>query len=425
MEAEKIYVFNGARFIEHAHFEEFKDSVKTELGYSDDDAEELSDYYERYVEKIGNTRALNKVLFENIMYGRLTNIFLYKIKSPTSLGVDIFNKQITKIIDNFKGNVAIPTQAYMKSDGFYLMDILNVTTKGANFIAGFDFERKHDQITKFRFLVGKCITLKRTSKLTSGYMIGAIDIDFEQKTCVIMTKHTADVVDDSDDDSIKSPRGYNKFLIENFVKPFAIETETDLQKDREGMFEFCKSLYEKQINEVRELVRISAESDVKSVSRKLGRQLKQLGKKPTNNQINDLSKKIHNLILGIHIENNFTNADMAQKAIDEGLIGFVTNIEYQNSKMNRSATGTGQKDKTICKSENLYSLLTDFEKAQKLNKWSLTWFRDPQNPNAENTEQTSIESTTTCLSLRFKGRKNLGKELINHVTRTINSCRIY
>ncbi|WP_409346927.1 hypothetical protein [Paenibacillus sp. MBLB4367] len=426
MKAETVYAFNGARFVEHTHFEEFKAAVLARLGYTDHTANQLSEFYENYAERQGSTDPLNKILFENIMYGRLTNVYIHKIKAPSSLGVDIFKKQVDKIIDGFNGNVSVMAQSSMKSvESFYLMDVLNVTKMGANFIAGLDYEQSGDQVTNVRFLVGKTVMLKKGKSPISGYLLGGIELDFQQRICVIMTKHTSDMLDESGDDSIKSPSGYHRFLLDKFVTPLSITRDTDLKKDREGMFVFCKSMYEKLINDVRDEVRTSAESEIDSITRKLGKKLKALGKKPTADQVSDLSKNIHNLLLGIHIENNIPDSVMAQKAADEKLVGFPTNIDYQNNRMNRSSTGTGQKGKPICKSENLYSLLTDFEKAQKLNKWNLSWFRDPSNPSVGRIEQTRIESMTDCLYLRFKGKKHLGKELITHVVRTLDSCRGY
>ncbi|GGG07512.1 hypothetical protein [Paenibacillus abyssi] len=426
MRVESIYAFNGARFTDHAHFEEFKVTVIARLGYIDLSAKSFSEFYENYAESKGSTAALNEILFENIMYGRLTNVFIHKIETPSTLGIDIFKKQAEKIIESFKGNVSTTAQAYMKSaEKFYLMDVLNVTTMGANFIAGFDYKQSGNHVTNVRFLVGRTVMLKRKKTSYPGYLLAAVELDFERRICIVMTKHTSDVEIDDGDESIKSPSGYRNFILDKFVSPFSIKIGKNVKKDREGMFAFCYSLYEKLISDVREVVRSSAQQDIDATTRKLEKALKRLGSKPSRDQIGDLSKNIHNLLLGIHIENNIPDEVMAQKAADAGLIGYPTNIDYQNNRMNRSSTGTGQKGKPICKTENLYSLLTDFEKAQKLNKWNLSWFRDPNNPDVDKMEQTRIESMTDCLYLRFKGKKHLGKELIQHVVGNLDQHRGY
>ncbi|WP_405153210.1 hypothetical protein [Paenibacillus sp. FSL K6-0108] len=431
METESVYLFNGKRFIEHANFKEFKDQIQKKLNYNDDSAESLTQFYENYYEKKGNDfNELNRTLFENIMYGRLTNIFVHKISDPSSLGIDLFKKAAKKIIDSFKVSAPITIQDLMSVNGFYLLDGMSVPKIGSNFIAGFDYKQDGSQVTEVRFLVGRSVTLKKAKETYPGYMLGAVEINLKKKICSIFVKHTSNVLDEGDE-AIKSVQGYHKFILQNFVLPLTINlVESDaearkemIEKDRQGMFEFCKSLYEELIDDVRTEVITSAEKDVISVTRKIVRILKELGKKPTLEQQSVLSTRINYLILGLHVENNISDKEMAQKAVEKDLLGFPTNIDYKNSRMNRSSTGTSVKSKPIAKSETLYSLLTDFEKARMLNKWSLSWFRDPKNKNEDEIEQTSIESTSFGLHIRFKGRNFLGKELIQHVIGTIDQCR--
>jgi len=429
VKAESIYVFNGRKFIEYIDVEMFKELIADKIGYSDSTIG-FETYYEQLIAKKSKYKKyINKLLFEHILYGRLTNIYVHKIKSPFKPAKQLLLKRAEKVIDSFKNHLAVSIQEMMTAEDFYLMDLINVTVDGGHFIAGFDYTENNGIIQTMRFLVGKNIYRKRivnkTEEVRSEYLLGGVEINFEEGYFLILNKHTANMFDEDEDDRITSPSGFHTYMLNKIIQPLNIEPNFDSKKDQEGMSDFCKFLFNKLIDDDRKNINTLTKTDIDLFGRKATDHTKN-GKKPANaNQIKDFKEKVKALLLGIYIMNNYEEDDMRIKARALDMIGYPTKISYKNAKSNRSSTGTNRATRCIANSDTIYSLLTDFENTKYLEKWSMSWFVDHNNMTNLDVVQTTIEARKKYFKVTLIASRHFTKEIIHNVIENLNSYRDY
>jgi hypothetical protein len=429
MEAEKIYVFNGHKFLEYVDVDIFKETIEEEIGYSDSTVG-FDKYYENLIaKKPKNKKYINELLFEHILYGRLTNIYIHKIKSPTKPAKQLLLKRAEKIIDNFKSHLSNPIQEIISTEDFYLMDLINVTADGAHFIAGFDYTEDSGIIQTMRFLVGKNIYRKRIVEkkevTKSEYLLGGVEINFEEGYFLILNKHTANMFDEDEEDKITSPSAFHSYMLNKIIQPLSIDVLFEYKQDQEGMSEYCKELFNKLIDDDRKNNNTITKSDIDLFGRKAAEHIKN-GKKPANaTQMNDFKEKVKALLLGIYIMNNYEEDDMRIKARKLDMIGYPTKISYKNAKANRSSTGTNRATRCIANSDTIYSLLTDFENTKYLEKWSMSWFVDNIDKSNLDVVQTTIEARKKYFKVTLIAYRHFNKEIIHNVIKNLNSYRYY
>ena len=87
-------------------------------------------------------------MFENILYGQLKNVFVYKINSKRPSKTD-FKQKVKKVINdfNFKDSIPFNLRSYMPKEGFYLTDSLSITQEGTTFLPGFDYEEEYNEVS--------------------------------------------------------------------------------------------------------------------------------------------------------------------------------------------------------------------------------------------------------------------------------------
>ncbi|GKS13531.1 hypothetical protein YDYSY3_45310 [Paenibacillus chitinolyticus] len=429
MEAESIYVFNGRKFIEYIDVEMFKGLIEDEIGYSDSTIG-FETYYEKLIAKKPKYKKyINELLFEHILYGRLTNIYIHKIKSPFKPAKQLLLKRAEKVIDSFKNHLSASIQEMMTAEDFYLMDLINVTVDGGHFIAGFDYTEDNGIIQTMRFLVGKNIYRKRlvnkTEEVRSEYLLGGIEINFEEGYFLILNKHTTNMFDEDEEDRITSPSAFHTYMLNKIIQPLNIEPNFDSKKDQEGMSDFCKYLFNELIDDDRQNINTLTKSDIDLFGRKAAEHMKN-GKKPANaTQMKDFKDKVKALLLGIYIMNNYEEDDMRIKARTLDMIGYPTKISYKNAKSNRSSTGTNRATRCIANSDTIYSLLTDFENTKYLEKWSMSWFVDHNNKTNLDVVQTTIEARKKYFKVTLIAFRHFTKEIIHNVIENLNSYRDY
>ncbi|MEK4878734.1 MULTISPECIES: hypothetical protein [Paenibacillus] len=429
MEAEKIYVFNGHKFLEYIDVEMFKEIIVDELGYSDSTVG-FDKYYEKLIAKKPSYRKwINELLFEHILYGRLTNIYIHKIKSPIKPAKQLFLKRAERVIDSFKSYLSVPVQEMITAEDFYLMDLINVTVDGGHFIAGFDYTEENGIIQTMRFLVGKNIYRKRVVKKVEStkneYLLGGVEINFKEGYFLILNKHTANMFDEDEDDKITSPSAFHTYMLKKIIEPLSIEANFEFKQDQEGMSNYCKELFNKLIDDDRKNINSITKSDIDLFGRKAAAHIKS-GKKPANaTQMNDFKEKVKALMLGIFIMNNYEEDDMRIKARSLDMIGYPTKISYKNAKSNRSSTGTNRATRCIANSDTIYSLLTDFENTKYLEKWSMSWFVDHNDKSNLDVVQTTIEARKKYFKVTLIAYRQFNKEIIHNVVTNLNSYRDY
>jgi hypothetical protein len=407
-----------------------KNIIKNELGYTDS-VLGFEEYYENLIaNKPRQKKRIDKLLFEHILYGRLTNVYIHKISSPLKPSKELLLKRTEKVIESFKPYIPHAVQELMTIKGFYLMDLINVSKEGGHFMAAFDYIESNGIIERMRFLVGKNIyrthILKdKTEEIRNEYLLGGVDINFKEGYFLILNKHTTGVQDDDDFDKIKSPSAFHNFILHKVIHPLKITTSFDYKKDQEGMSIFCKYLFNNLIDDIRIDIRNLAQSDINSFGKKVAGHISG-GKKPVNStQLKDFKEKILCLLLGIFIMNNYDEDEMSVKARNLDLVGYPTKISYKNSRSNRNATGTSRANKSIANSDTIYSLLTDFENTKYLEKWSLSWFVDLANKSNLDVVQTTVEAKRNYFKVTFIATRHFNEEIIHHVVKNLNRYRNY
>ncbi|MDY8025808.1 MULTISPECIES: hypothetical protein [Paenibacillus] len=425
MEAENVYVFGGNKFLDYVNLKDFKAIIEKELEYFEG-ADNFPDYYTNFIstQSKPNIYIFNKLFFEHLLYGRLTNIYIYKLENSFP-AAELFLKRVERVIDKFKVNLSIPLQNLVTTKGFYLMDMINVSIDGANFIAGFDYKEENGLISEARFLFGRNVYRKKQNgDMRNEFLLSGVDINFAEKYCAILTRNTNGVTN-LNETEIRNLNNINNFLKLNVLQELSVNSDLKPKEDQEGMFKMCQFLLGHLINDMKEKVFETTSQEVNKSVRIFSRILTENDEKIPQSDLENIKKKIKFLLLGLFINNNYDEKDMRLKAREHDLIGYPTKISFKNTKMNRSSTGTNTAKKSIASSDVLYSLLTDFENSNKLSKWSMSWFTDYNNKDDLDVIQTTIESSRTAFKITNVALRHLNKELIQHVIRNVNEYRNY
>ncbi|RPK27841.1 hypothetical protein [Paenibacillus xylanexedens] len=424
------YYYDGIKFLEYTKLKIFKSVIEESIGHSGIE-DNFTDYYSNLLNLYGNDPIklvnIKRLFFEHIVYGRLTNIYLYRV-STSVFTKQIFLKRVSLLIDEFKVNLSNSIHKYLSREGFYLMDSINVSKSGANFIAGYDYESKGDNVVSARFLFGRNVFKKNSDK--SEFLLGAVEVNFEEGTFIVYTKNPVGLTqngekeEEIEEEFSYSISNYHKFLKDKVSELLSIAiVPTSADKDQKGMYNFCKSLFDQLVEEPKKLVfenmSVLISKKVKQLIKKIG----ELGEKPTNNESRALEKKMEALLLGVYVSTNMDENSLRLKARELSLLGYPLKINYKNSRTNRSSTGTSTVKKPIASSDTLYSLLTDFENTRKLNKWSMAWFYDLQDDSDDDAIQTAIESNQKYLKITLIATRHHNKEILHHVIGNINKYR--
>ncbi|ETT77489.1 hypothetical protein C173_03199 [Paenibacillus sp. FSL R7-277] len=426
------YAYAGVKFIEYTNLKDFKRLIKKELEYESEE-DNFADFYTALVEEFGNSResmrVINRIFFEQIIYGRLTNIYLYKLNT-SKLSTSIFYKRVSNVINEFKLNLSNSIYPYLSNKGFYLMDNINVSKDGADFIAGYDCVENDGYISSARFLFGRNVYRKQYKKeMKNEFLLGAVEIDFINQTFIIYTKYTAGLssgeeVEGKGEQDEYSIGMYYQFLKNKICGFMGISLEEiSIEDDQKGMYKFCKELFDKLLEEPKKLVVENTNDLIKKKVKQLIKKVGELGNKPTRNEAENLEKKLGALLLGVYVSSNMDENSLRTKARELSLIGYPTKIHYKNSRTNRSSTGTTTATKPIASSDTLYSLLTDFESTKKLEKWSMSWFYDLDDSEDDDVIQTTIEAKKSAFKITLIATRHHNKEILHHVIRNINRYR--
>lgn len=437
MDAEKVYVFNGMRFLDYIKPDQFVDRLHKELNIEVQDLlpEGFSAIYETLNSQYrSNKKKFDKIFFEEIMYGRLTHAYVHRISTQIAPSKELFLKRVERILERFQSTAVVALRPYMTTEGFYLMDVLNVTKAGATFLAGFDFTENDDThtIETARFLVGSNVTRRNPqNEDIPEYLLAGVEIDFNKRHVLIMHKHTVNVQEEEEvPEKVHTSSRFYKFIMDRIVNELGIGQQTLPLADQEGMSQMCKYLVNGLVSDIREDLNNKTKMEINNFGNSSMNLLKQLY--PTGNPITPLQQKefeakVSALLLGITILSQYDPEALKVKAKKVGLPGYPIRIFYKNANANTSSTGTKRAENSIVTAETLYSLLTDFENTKYLRSWSMAWFTDldPTNEQDLDVVQTVIESTKNCFRINFKARRNLGKELIHNVIDGLNFYRNY
>jgi hypothetical protein len=425
----QTYQFLGRFFLKYVNTDSFKHNVNTELNYNPEVFSIEKAYEDITGNDISDKPKLDKILFENILYSDLKNVFIENFDLNPNLDVNVFRSRMESFIEHVNyGKLSNDLERYMSPDGFLLMESISTSKLGTFFLAGFDYEADEAGIVKsIRMLFANVVPLTSTPNV--GYFLAGLDIDLENKVGLVLLKNISNDIDDEieEDEEAKWENSIIKYFnkVRRLVYPIlGVRTSISYKSDRKAMFQMCKELEADLLQESRD-----------EMSRRLGEEegdipasvdtilLKLLPSSvvPDREQRDKLIKRFQALILGTYINTVTDDDDLIEIAKERGLVGFATNISFRSGNASKGATGTSIKDKPIAGEIMFHSLYTDFNESLELPQWSVSWFDDYENTMPTDLEviPTTIRSTKNYLLLTFKNRNYLSEGMIKHVVNYI------
>ncbi|MBE7141779.1 hypothetical protein [Bacillus paranthracis] len=433
MNTDTMYKFLGHKFIEYMDFELFKKTVEEQLNYKND-TDDIEQYYKVFLDtQLPRRKELDKIFFENILYGQLKNIFTFKLNSNPCLDADTFQESMKHFIAQMnKGKVAPRVYEQMSSEGFYLMESLNIGNIGSKFLAGFDFTRTLDnKVATARFLVVQVVPLK--NRETGGYFIGGVEINYTEQTLLFMIRNISNNINkdyttqhEDSDDWNESLTTYYHYLTDLFKPKLGITyLPQDAQGDRKAMFKMCKALDGALLEEIRNDVSRKIGFSNKGVRTLLFEKLFPKTISFSEEELGKFDERLDSLLLATFINKMLSEEELVDIAKEKQLLGYPTKIAFKTDTATKGSAGSAGKESPIASSIMFHSLYTDLQDALELPQWSISWFNDYNHifPNDTSVIQTTIVSHNKYLQIIFKNRKHLNKELIYHVVRNINRYR--
>lgn len=418
-------IFNGYKFAEYIDMSYFKEVLKKELSL-EFQSESLGEIYmEISVNHPDKKYALDKIFFDCIMYSHLKNVFVHDIAEVPKL--EVFRTRVRKLIEKLNKKDSIPQALHslMSEDGFYLMDKLNITSLTTKFIAGFDFKVEKGELKQARFLFTEVVPVGTRQE----YFLAGIDLDFENKTCLIMMKnklHISKLEDEQMSQHLdKTINSLYRRSMEMVTMELLVLEDIEVKSDRRAMYNLCKDLDSELLKDIRKEV---SDKTNKSVGLSVDNFIKDLfttTKKPSGNDKKLLDENITSLLIGLFVKTNFSGSKLVKKAKDMKLLGYPTKIKFTSNKANRGATQSPSRTQPVSSSEMFHSLYISFRDALALEQWSISWFTDTQFKDVKCTDviQTTIYSKSTNFHIIFKPTRPLEKEIIYHVINNLNKYR--
>ncbi|CEG31077.1 hypothetical protein [Peribacillus simplex] len=431
MSVESMYVFQGRKFEEYVHFETFKQSLQDNIKFKPESDEKTDSFSKLYTEAIEHEPKgkVDKLLFNHIFYGQLKHVYVQKIGNEKGILLPTFETNIKTLLELFKSkSINADILRNMNPKGFLFLDSLDIKKSNVFFIAGLEPTISDNIVTRVRLLVGKTYsyTTKEGENLVR-YLLAGIDINFQEGLYMINVNNGTDAQkEDEDDNKISSPPSFYNYIQEKIIPFFNLNTVIVADKDKTGMFTFCKEMLDTMFAESREKIVKEFHSSIIDFGEKATRKLNEMGHETNKRQTRDLTATIETLLLGIYIKNNLSDSnELRKKAKKLGLLGYPTKIHYKNTSSNKSSTGSSSAQKPIHESETLYSLYTDFGNSNRLEEWSMAWFTNSK-PNDElDVIRTTITSTQKYFKIVFAPTRHLDEGIIYHVIRNLNKRRVY
>jgi len=423
MTTSSLYQFNGSKVIEHTHYQKFISQLKSDN--VEIEAHSLKELFENLrVMNSPDIHIASKVLFEHVFYGDQKHMYYYSFKDEAPTKVK-YTQVVNEIINelNKAPQISSAYYSFFSSDGFYLLDRLDVNKSGATFILGFDYEESNNLINRTRFLIAQ--VARKEGRYC--YNLCSLEINFEKQLYFIMF-HNMNGLEKIDDDLLETENVWdntinkymntvNQKILDKFIK----QPIFDYIEDRKAMFQMCKDLDNVLLDEYRvSLTQMLGEQTSKDVE-------KWMKKIFVNNKYNTdysdkLKRKIDSQLLSIYLMNN-DSIDLIEKSMNLKQVGYTTRIEFSSDLAGSSATKSRNAEKPIAAEDMFHSLYIDFHEALELPKWSMAWFTN--NPNKpKDYVQTTIHTTTTHFKVLFKCRRHLDERMIYHVIDYLHKYRI-
>lgn len=421
-----LYLFNGHCFLEFIDLDKFKSEINSRFKIPEEIKNlDLAPFYNFLIEHLPNRqKEIGLIFFENILYSHLKNVFVDKISAHPNLSVEFFKQKVKNLITDINHKEVVPSNYHrlMSENGFYLMDVLNITLPNTTFIAGYDFTENNGLVTNARFLF---VNVVPRSNQGTAYFLAGIEIDFLNNHVLTMVKNVAGIKK-ADDETNTTVHQIHQNVIKKVLNNLGISLSMPVVKDdRAGMYKFCKQLDDNLLSDIRQEINLRTENAVKDSVKNFNSVLFNGTEKLNDSDKGDLSKKIHSLLLSYYIDYKIKPIDLVRKAKSNKLVGYPTRIKFTSSKSSRSSTQSQNSKHPVSATDMFHSLYFNFEQALGLDNWSISWFTDHIFINDKDIDviQTTIYSTSKQFRIVFLANRPLNKEIIKYVVGTINSYR--
>ncbi|WP_368895081.1 hypothetical protein [Priestia megaterium] len=436
--ADSLYVFNGDLFADYVNFEKIKKETLS-LGIPVEEISKLSDLYKYVIENCpSEQKRLDEIFFNNIMFSHLKNVYINTFSE--SVDIKTLKSRMKNVLDKIKRNSNIPNQYHSRitEQGFYLMDSLRVTAPGTKFIAGFEVEEKNEQLKSAKILLVEAV---KNKKGLSKYFVAGIDINFEGKFILTMIRNIGDIKEREKEEDLEDEEdyGYDYNLartipsLYKYVKREIIDVlvrkvdKIDKKNDRESLYNLCKELDDKLLEDIRDEVQRKTVGTIKRSVNELINDLYDLDDRPPQSDKEDIMANIESLMIANYIKTKHgsSNAALSKQAKAKVLPGYTTKIKFMGNGSNRGATQSAGSKQPVSATDMFHSLYISFKQALGLEVWGMSWFKDYNHTELKETGviQTSIYSQNTQFRVVFLPKNPLNKEIIYHVVRYINRQR--
>ena len=328
-----IYIFNGYKFLDFIDTEKFKEDVLSEFEIPEKVQKlDFPDYYSHLMVNFpGEQKITGKIFFENILYSHLKNVFVEKISAHPNLNIEKFKEKLKQLIENVNFKESIPTNFHnlMSENGFYLMDLLNITVPNTSFIAGCDLTEINGEVSNARFLFVEAV-----QKITQGtvYFIAGIEIDFKKNLALTMIKNVGGLTKENTEADTTIHQLHQKAINKVLHTLGIFLKKPQVKSDREGMFKLCKKMDDNLLDDLRGELYSRVDYTVKESVKNLNHVLFNDTVKLSNTDQSDLRKKIKALLLSYYIEYQIKPLELVRKAKRNKLSGDPTRRNLTSKK---------------------------------------------------------------------------------------------
>ncbi|MFT0802763.1 hypothetical protein VSK91_14610 [Bacillus swezeyi] len=388
---ESVYLYQGSRFESHINFDILKTEILNKLKIQSYPSETYKDFYLRAIKECQDKEQVDNLVFENIFYGRLANIFSQKIEGE-EITEEKFKEKVNNLINYFNENSALSEdlKRLMTSEtGYYLMDQLNTTSLGTTFIAGWDVKVQNSIVKNARFLITKVIPTKtQNGEKSVEYMVIGVEIDFVNNLMNFHHKNIQNINNEEDNteiDKVKSMISAYNYLSEIVITQLGIKFKINSNKDREGMYDLFSKITSSMLKEVTDEVKRKVDLLNKENTKNIIESLFN----PTFQKLadeKDLEERFLSIINALYIQVMLDDKELIDIAKNLKLIGYPTKIAFTTEEYAKGSTGTSGSQNPIASSIMFHSLNPDLKKSLDLQNWTISWFIDFNHLNALNTE---------------------------------------
>ena len=357
-------------------------------------------------------------IFANTMTYTCSNIFLEKIEQ------DITDEKIESCFANLIENVnklAVTVDQYerMEKTGFNMLDF--VATREQNKLIFPVLEYDSEKIKMM------CIIDYYNSSV-SEYKVCTVEISRTAKSVTFFINGSTGSfkIINANNELITSPTSFFQF-IKGFVgKRLNLKYEsrnTKYQEEREKIYIFCNKLNQGMLSDFSAELDLALKKVLNNQITRIVTRLRKINPRVTLNKDSreDVYRKIFDTYLGQFITSGFTEVDLKEKALENGLSCYPTNISFTGQELAKGKARARKKEVPLAFEKVFFSLNADLENAKKLEEVTIAWFDSNFFKHRKETDvsQTTITINKNYFRITMKNTVNKNKRMTEFVEKRI------